>query len=95
MTFNLCASAPSTLKHISPPHPPISAVAIPSTVFFEYNEFNVSSDVLCKSYQFLITSSIPFSALVSGVRFKERESSGEAVCDGVEKVVARVVVRVV
>lgn len=37
---------------------------IPYTIVMEYIEFNIKFDALCKLYQFLITSNIPFSALV-------------------------------
>lgn len=39
-------------------------IVIPYTIYMEYVDFNIKYDVLCKMYQFLITSSIPFSALV-------------------------------
>ena len=39
-------------------------IVIPYTIFMEYIKFNIKYDVLCKLYQFLITSNIPFSALV-------------------------------
>ena len=39
-------------------------VIIPYTIFMEYTDFHVSSDLVCKVYQFLITSNIPFSALI-------------------------------
>jgi len=39
-------------------------VIIPYTVFMEHASFHVHSDVVCKLYQFLITSNIPFSALI-------------------------------
>jgi len=39
-------------------------VVMPFTIYMEYVDFHVSSDVCCKLYQFLITCNIPFSALV-------------------------------
>ena len=39
-------------------------VIIPYTIFMEYVEFYVTSDLCCKFYHFLITSNIPFSALI-------------------------------
>ena len=37
---------------------------IPFTIYMENVRFRLSSDVACKFYQFLITSNIPFSALI-------------------------------
>lgn len=37
---------------------------IPFTIFMEYVKFVVNYDALCKIYQFLITSNIPFSAMI-------------------------------
>ena len=37
---------------------------IPYTIYMEYVNFHVKYDVSCKVYQFLITSNIPFSALI-------------------------------
>ena len=39
-------------------------VIMPFTVFMESVEFTVSSDTVCKLYQFLITFNIPFSSLI-------------------------------
>lgn len=39
-------------------------VIMPLTTYMEYFDFHVTSDFLCKVYQFLITSNIPFSALI-------------------------------
>ncbi len=39
-------------------------VVMPFTSYMEYNDFNISLDPVCKLYQFLITSNIPFSALI-------------------------------
>lgn len=39
-------------------------VVIPLTMYMEHVDFRTSNDLLCKSYEFLITSHIPFSALV-------------------------------
>lgn len=39
-------------------------VIIPFTVAMEIINFEVSNDIVCKMYQFLITTTIPFSALV-------------------------------
>lgn len=39
-------------------------VIMPLTTYMEYYDFHVTSDLLCKVYQFLITSNIPFSALI-------------------------------
>ncbi len=39
-------------------------IVIPYTIYMEYIDFNIKYDLLCKLYQFLITSSIPFSALI-------------------------------
>ena len=39
-------------------------LVIPYTIYMEYVDFNINYDILCKVYQFLITSSIPFSALI-------------------------------
>lgn len=39
-------------------------VVIPYTVFMESVGFLIENDVVCKVYQFLITSNIPFSALI-------------------------------
>lgn len=39
-------------------------VIMPMTMYMEYFDFHVTSDFLCRSYQFLITSNIPFSALI-------------------------------
>ena len=39
-------------------------VVIPFTVYMEYVDFRIRFDAVCKAYQFLITSNIPFSALV-------------------------------
>ena len=39
-------------------------VVIPYTVYMESVDFRVQSDISCKVYQFLITSNIPFSALI-------------------------------
>lgn len=39
-------------------------IVIPYTMYMEYMNFFISSDFFCKLYQFLITSNIPFSALV-------------------------------
>ena len=37
---------------------------IPFTIVYELVSYNIRFDVLCKFYQFLITSNIPFSALI-------------------------------
>lgn len=37
---------------------------IPMTIVIEYKKFQINYDILCKLYQFLITSNIPFSALI-------------------------------
>ncbi|XP_013412586.1 muscarinic acetylcholine receptor M2 [Lingula anatina] len=37
---------------------------IPSTIYFEFVEFSVNSDIACKLYQFFTTSTIPLSAFV-------------------------------
>ena len=39
-------------------------IVIPYTIYMEYVDFHVKYDVSCKVYQFLITSNIPFSALI-------------------------------
>ena len=39
-------------------------VIIPYTIFMEYVEYYVTSDLCCKFYHFLITSNIPFSAWI-------------------------------
>lgn len=39
-------------------------VVIPYTIYMEYVDFEVESDFVCKLYQFLITSNIPFSAFI-------------------------------
>ena len=39
-------------------------VVIPFTIYMEYTRFRINYDILCKTYQFLITSNIPFSALI-------------------------------
>lgn len=39
-------------------------VVIPFTMYMEHVDFRTSNDVVCKSYEFLITSHIPFSAIV-------------------------------
>ena len=39
-------------------------VVIPYTIIMEYRNFAMDNDFLCKVYQFLITSIIPFSALI-------------------------------
>ena len=39
-------------------------IVIPYTIYMEYVDFNIKYDLLCKLYQFLITSSIPFTALM-------------------------------
>ena len=39
-------------------------IVIPYTIYMEYVEFYIDYDALCKSYQFLITSNIPFSAMI-------------------------------
>jgi len=39
-------------------------VVIPFTVYMEIVDFYVTSDVCCKLYQFIVTSNIPFSALI-------------------------------
>lgn len=39
-------------------------VVIPYTIYMEYHDFRIKNDVVCKIYQFLITSNIPFSALI-------------------------------
>ena len=39
-------------------------IVIPYTIYMEYVDFSIKYDILCKLYQFLITSSIPFSALI-------------------------------
>lgn len=39
-------------------------VVIPYTIFMETTEFHTDVDLVCKLYQFLITSNIPFSALI-------------------------------
>ncbi len=39
-------------------------IVMPYTIYMEYVNFNISYDLLCKIYQFLITSNIPFSALI-------------------------------
>ena len=37
---------------------------IPFTIYMEYIQFYIQNDFLCKLYQFLITSSIPYSAFI-------------------------------
>ena len=39
-------------------------LAVPLTIYLEYFDFRTSVDALCKFYQFLIASNIPFSALI-------------------------------
>ena len=39
-------------------------IIIPYTIIFEYINFPIQYDFLCKLYQLLITSNIPFSALI-------------------------------
>lgn len=39
-------------------------VVVPYTIYMEMTSFRTSVDLLCKTYQFLITSNIPFSALI-------------------------------
>lgn len=39
-------------------------VIMPFTIYMEYVDFNVGFDIVCKVYQFFITSNIPFSALI-------------------------------
>ena len=39
-------------------------IVIPYTIYIEYVDFHIKYDILCKIYQFLITSNIPFSALI-------------------------------
>jgi len=39
-------------------------VIMPCTAFMEYVDFHIVNDQFCKVYQFLITSSIPFSAMI-------------------------------
>ena len=39
-------------------------VVIPYTIVLEFRDFLIDYDSLCKLYQFLITSNIPFSALI-------------------------------
>ena len=39
-------------------------IVVPYTMYMEYIHFMVKYDIACKIYQFLITSNIPFSALV-------------------------------
>lgn len=39
-------------------------VVVPYTIFMEYKDFYVHVNVVCKLYLFLITSNIPFSALI-------------------------------
>ena len=39
-------------------------IVIPYTMYMEYMDFFIHNDFFCKLYQFLITSNIPFSALV-------------------------------
>lgn len=41
-----------------------SLVLMPFTAYMEYVDFHIASDVVCKFYLFLITSNIPFSALI-------------------------------
>lgn len=41
-----------------------STVLMPFTVYMEFYDFHVDSDVVCKLYMFFVTSSIPFSALI-------------------------------
>ena len=42
----------------------ICLVVIPFTIFAEFVSYNVRFDLPCRLYQFLITSNIPFSALI-------------------------------
>lgn len=39
-------------------------VIMPYTIYMEYRDFHVDIDVFCKLYLFLVTSNIPFSALI-------------------------------
>ena len=39
-------------------------VVVPYTMYMEYSAFRMRHDVVCMTYHFLITSNIPFSALV-------------------------------
>ena len=39
-------------------------IVIPYTIYMEYVDFVVDFDAVCKTYQFLITSNIPFSAMI-------------------------------
>ncbi|KAI0237511.1 hypothetical protein LSAT2_011942, partial [Lamellibrachia satsuma] len=39
-------------------------VVVPYTMYMEYSGFRLRYDFFCKTYHFLITSNIPFSALV-------------------------------
>ena len=39
-------------------------IVIPYTKYMEYVDFNIEYDTLCKLYQFLITSNIPFATLI-------------------------------
>ena len=39
-------------------------IVIPYTIYMEYVNFHIKFDLSCKIYQFLITSNIPFSALI-------------------------------
>lgn len=39
-------------------------VVVPYTIFMEYKDFYIDINVVCKLYLFLITSNIPFSALI-------------------------------
>ncbi len=39
-------------------------LVIPFTIYMEYIRFYIKSDFLCKLYQFMITSSIPYSAFI-------------------------------
>ena len=41
-----------------------SLVTVPYTIAIELLKFKVQYDVVCKIYQFLLTSTIPFSALI-------------------------------
>src|SRR6218665_1822819 len=39
-------------------------VVIPYTIYMEFVTFHIDSDFVCKLYQFIITSNIPFSAFI-------------------------------
>ena len=65
---------------------------IPMTAFFEYTEYRLKSDILCRMYHFLITSKVPLSLFIMVVIAIDRYM---CICRPLHKLITRARAKVI